>query len=132
MKYIDMTSTPTPLTLFINQICSLNAELVDMYPDDLDIRVCKNTIDTVKKLNPKMIVDAFYNHVYSYKTQIMAKDEAFFIDMNYNALIKDDNMSVVSNLKKYWSSMSDETKDCMWQYFGVLIVLCEKCKGINT
>jgi hypothetical protein len=130
MKYIDMTSTTSSLTLFINQISSLNAELVDMYPNDLDIRICKNTVDTVKKLNPKIIVDTFYNHVYSYKTQIMTKNEAFFIDMNYNAVIKDDNMSIVSNLKKYWSSMSDETKECMWQYFSVLIVLCEKCKGI--
>ncbi len=125
-----MTSTTSSLTLFINQISSLNAELVDMYPNDLDIRICKNTVDTVKKLNPKIIVDTFYNHVYSYKTQIMTKNEAFFIDMNYNAVIKDDNMSIVSNLKKYWSSMSDETKECMWQYFSVLIVLCEKCKGI--
>ena len=124
-------TAPPPLTLFINQITSLNAELVDMYPDDVDIRVCKNTIDTIKRLNPKMIVDTFYSHIYSFKTQIMAKDETFFVDMNYNSLIKDDNMSVVSNLKKYWSSMSTETKDCMWQYFTVLIVLCEKCKGIT-
>ena len=123
-------SSKLPLTMFVNQLSSLGNELSDMYPNDVDIKIAKNSIDTLKMINPKMLFDTFYQNIYQYKQQILDKEEGFFLNMDYNSVVggKDNNMMTVMNLQKYWSGMSDETKDCMWQYFGVLIKLCDKIK----
>ena len=123
-------STTSPLTMFVNQLSSLGNELSDMYPNDVDIKIAKNSIDTLKRINPKMLFDTFYQNIYQYKQQILDKEEGFFLNMDYNSVVggKDNNMMTVMNLQKYWSGMSDETKECMCQYFGVLIKLCDKIK----
>ena len=124
-------SSTSPLTMFVNQLSSLGNELSDMYPNDIDIKIAKNSIDTIKRLNPKMLFDTFYQNVYPYKQQILDKDEGFFLNMDYNSVVggKDNNMMTVMNLQKYWTGMSNETKECMWQYFGVLVKLSEKIAG---
>ena len=120
----------TPLSLFVKQLSSLGAELNDMYPEDVDIKMAKNTIETMKTLNPKMLLDTFYQFVHPYREQVLNREEAFFLDMDYTNLVPEQaNIATVMNLKKYWSGMSDQTKDCMWQYFGVLVKLAEKARG---
>lgn len=121
-------STQTPLSLFVNQLNSLCCELADMYPEDVDIKMAKTSIDTMKRMNPKVIFTTFYQFVYPFRDQILNRHEEFFLNMDFSKIAGGEagNMMTVMNLKKYWGSMSDQTKDCMWQYFGVLIKLCEK------
>ena len=127
-------STQTPLSLFVNQLNSLCCELADMYPEDVDIKMAKTSIDTMKRMNPRMVFTTFYQFVYPFKDQILNRNEDFFLNMDFSKIAGGEasNMMTVMNLKKYWGTMTDQTKECMWQYFGVLIILCEKCKGINT
>lgn len=120
----------SPLSLFVNQLSSLGNELSDMYPYDVDIKMAKNTIDMSKSVNPKMLFETFYQFVYPYKDQIMVRDENFFLNMDVSQFTGEGvNLGTVMNLKKYWSGMSPATKDCMWQYFGVLVKLCEKVRS---
>ena len=35
---------------------------------------------------------------------------------------------IMKTLKGYWKELSNESKDCMWTYFRVLIILCDKIK----
>lgn len=124
----------TPLSLFVNQLSSLGSELNDMYPEDMDIKMAKNTIETLKKLNPKKLYEVFSKFVLPYKDQILSRDESFFLDMDYSHVLNSEmgegyDITTVMNLKKYWSGMSDSTKECMWQYFGVLVKLSQKISG---
>lgn len=122
------------LSMFVEQLSSLGGELSDMYPSDVDIRMAKNSIEALKTMNPKLLYDNFVNFIYPYKNEILSKNENFFINMDYSEKIKaqgaDQNkMMTVMNLKKYWGNMSDSTKECMWQYFTVLVMLCDKIKA---
>lgn len=121
-------STQTPLSLFVNQLNSLCCELADMYPEDVDIKMAKTSIDTMKRMNPKMVFTTFYQFVYPFKDQILSRNEDFFLNMDFSNIAggEANNMMTVMNLKKYWSTMTEQTKECMWQYFGVLVKLCEK------
>lgn len=125
-------STQTPLSLFVNQLNSLCSELSDMYPEDVDIKMAKTSIDTMKKMNPKVIYNTFSQYVYPFKDQILNRNEDFFLNMDFSKIngVEATNMMTVMNLKKYWGTMSDQTKECMWQYFGVLIKLCDKINGV--
>ena len=71
-------STQTPLSLFVNQLNSLCSELSDMYPEDVDIKMAKTSIDTMKKMNPKVIYNTFSQYVYPFKDQILNRNEDFF------------------------------------------------------
>jgi hypothetical protein len=121
----------TPLSLFVNQLSSLGDELADMYPEDVDIKMAKTTIGTMKKMNPRMLYTTFSQFVSPFRDQILARDESFFLNMDYTQIpgVEANNMMTVMNLKKYWGTMSDSTKDCMWQYFGELVKLCDKISG---
>lgn len=121
-------TTPTPLSLFVNQLYSLCTELSDMYPEDVDIKMAKTSVETMKRMNPKMLYNTFSQYVYPFRDQILTRNESFFLDMDYTNLAggEANNMMTVMNLKKYWSTMTEQTKECMWQYFGVLVKLCEK------
>ena len=57
-------SSKLPLTMFVNQLSSLGNELSDMYPNDVDIKIAKNSIDTLKMINPKMLFETFYQNIY--------------------------------------------------------------------
>ena len=119
------------LSLFVSQLSSLGKELNDMYPDDMDIKMAKNSIETLKILNPKKLYEVFSSIVIPFKDQIINRDEGFFLNINVKGGDMGDGYSIttVMNLKKYWSGMSDTTKDCMWQYFGVLVKLSDKIVG---
>ncbi len=119
----------TPLSLFVSQLSSLGKELNDMYPEDIDIKMAKNTIETMKVINPRKLFEIFSNFVFPYRDQILSRDDNFFLNLDYNNLLNssdNDGLATVMNLKKYWSGMSPQTQDCMWQYFGVLVKLTEK------
>jgi len=121
----------SPLNLFVQQLSSLGCELNEMYPEDVDIKMAKNTIETMKKLNPKMLAKTFSDYVLPYKDQILNREERFFLnDVDYAKVVdaedQQSTMAIVGNLKKYWSGMSAHTKDCRWQYCGVLVKLAEK------
>jgi hypothetical protein len=119
------------LSLFVSQLRSLGKELNDMYPDDMDIKMAKNSIETLKILNPKKLYEVFSSIVIPFKEQIINRDEGFFLNINVKGGDMGDGYSIttVMNLKKYWSGMSDTTKECMWQYFGVLVKLSDKIVG---
>ena len=119
------------LSLFVSQLSSLGKELNDMYPDDMDIKMAKNSIETLKILNPKKLYEVFSSIVIPFKEQIINRDEGFFLNINVKGGDMGDGYSIttVMNLKKYWSGMSDSTKECMWQYFGVLVKLSDKIVG---
>jgi len=100
-----------------------------MYPDDIDIRMAKNSVKAMRKIHPRAIYDMFLEHVYPFKEKIMNRDERFFLEMDYTEFGGDSmnvDISIVMNLKKYWTTLSPATKENMWLYFAILIKLCEK------
>ena len=84
----------------------------------------------LKKANARAIIELFQTHIYKYKDKILTKDESFFIDNNYSELTGGGSSSkilaIVHKLKQYWNCMSDNTKDSIWKYFNVFIVLCDR------
>jgi hypothetical protein len=55
-----------------------------VFPDNNDIATLLSAITKVRKVNPKLIIKAFNEHVInSYDTQINASDINFFIDNDY-------------------------------------------------
>uniref|UniRef100_A0A6C0HHG2 Uncharacterized protein n=1 Tax=viral metagenome TaxID=1070528 RepID=A0A6C0HHG2_9ZZZZ len=77
-----------------------------VFPDNTDITTLHSAISKVRKVNPKLIIKAFNEHVIgTYSEQIEKGDLHFFIDNDY----KNDLMNVGS------SNMILEKIDCLRQ-----------------
>ena len=90
-----------------------------------------------KKINPKLILDLFYEHVYmGAHVMIETEDEEGILGFAKDKVTNQFNemSSALLIFDKHWSSMSDANRDAIWKYLKVLCVLCAKAKGlpINT
>ena len=123
------------LSAFTNQLQNLISNLCEMYPDDPDLEFTKNSINLLKKTNPRKLHELFNSYVTQHNNEIMNKNEDFFISRDFVRTdleldTQEDNdyaYLIMKNLKKYWNSMDQESKDNIWKYLQVLVVLNNKC-----
>lgn len=67
-------------TLFFDFI----KDIINIYPENKDIAKAQTSFDTIKKMNPSLIIKMWYPVVYApYKEVIDAGDISFFFNKNY-------------------------------------------------
>ena len=90
-------------------------------------------IQGLKKINPKMILELFFENVYKpIGDAIKRQDEDFVINFA-KTLIKSqyNEMSVaIVMFDKHWPSLTEANRENIWKYLKVLCLLCEKVKDI--
>jgi len=94
--------------------------------------------------NPRLVHTLFVEHVMKFKDEILAEDEAFFMDYitdkkkreeltekgndllsTYN--VKTDAMdTIMERAALLWNQLEDEQKANIWKYLKVLIVLAQR------
>ena len=111
---------------FFKQLTEFIAQLEEMFPDDPDFTVFQTFLGLVQRTNPQMILATIREHVVDkYDAQITSRDEAFIL--NYSGSEYDsDVMNIVSKLRTYWTTLSEPSKQAMWQYLHVLTQLCKR------
>lgn len=87
-----------------------------------------NQYSLVKDMNSKVIIDSFILSVYPFKEQIENRNEEFFTS---NEFIKDtvdtNDFNFAVSLKTMWkTNLIEENKKIIWDYFNVLMKLCQK------
>ena len=125
----------TTLSAFTNQIYNLSLNLSKMFPEDPDLAFTKNAVYMLKKNNPRKLQTAFNEYIYKYNDQVMKKDEKFLIETDFlddeNVREKATNVEyaekIMCNLRKYWNQMDEESKENIWKYLQVLMLLNQKC-----
>lgn len=94
------------------------AELHKTFPEEKGIKKCMSGFELMRQTNPRLVVDGFMAGVTPFADKISAKDDTFFINEFKNLdFLKD------INLEGHWSSISDGTKDAIWQYVQTLYML---------
>lgn len=121
---------------FNQQLLNLSTNLSKLYPEDPDLEFTNNSISILKKTNPRKLQQMFDHYVGKYKEQIINKDASFFLLKDFikddlNLELNESNVdyaeSIIYNLKKYWNDIDNESKENIWKYLQVLIILNEKC-----
>lgn len=118
------------LTAFNNIIISFLEDLIETYPEENDFKVFKNGILTLKKYNPRKVLNYFKLYTEQYKEQIVTKDINFFINTDSNKLTNtQDNyiIQIIDKLKNFWIEMSENNKEKIWEYLNTLIKISSKC-----
>jgi hypothetical protein len=100
---------------FYDQLTTFLGELKEMYPDDPDFALGLSTMKMMRTMNPTMWVKMFYDEAKPYESEILSKNEKFFLDHSFND-VKDMDFSILAKLKQYVQGMSDASKKVVWMY----------------
>ncbi len=120
------------LGAFNTQLIRFFEELVETYPEERDIKLALEAIQGAKKINPKLILDLFWEHVYrDLAEHIATEDEAKVISYAHAKISGQFNeMSpALIIFDKYWGSMTESNQKAIWKYLKVLCALCEKARS---
>lgn len=126
---------PTLLTAFNNQLIRFFEELTETFPEEKGIKMALDMLQGARKINPKMILDLFYDHVYREAHEMIENENEHDIIIYAKHKISNQFNEMSAALvifDKYWPSMSDANRDAIWKYLKVLCVLCAKAKGLPT
>ena len=132
-----MLKMATTLTKFNNTIEQLIDALMERYSYheyfSKEFSLAKEKFILLRKTNPRKVMEGVLVYVYPYKNQIMNSDESFFLNKNYENDTKDEGHLVKAlKIKDLWESdMDDNTKESIFTYFKVIIVLSEKYVAEN-
>lgn len=86
--------------------------MVDEFPYfKSDIILTKSFIDTLRKSNPRLVVEQFIEYIIQYEHQIKEYDADFFLNFENNMSLDKENLMFGLKLKTIWLSNSDQNSD---------------------
>ena len=119
------------VTGFNDHFMEFVTDIENVFPDDHDILVAKNSLLTIRKANPKMIIKIWYTFIVcKYKEQIDSGDISFFINKDYSDDLTDSQNSSkiiesINRLKEPIKNMSTENQVKTMKYIQNLTKLSE-------
>lgn len=125
-----MASKVALMTALFDQFTSFINELSEMYPEDPDFSMFLTTVRLAKSANPNIVVKYMYESTSAYETQIMSKDETFFLTSSFEEHKENVDMDIFSKMKVYFSSMSSESKESVWKYSQNILRLAKACHSL--
>jgi len=119
------------LNAFNTQLINFFEELCNTFPEERDIKMATEAVKGARKINPRLVLDLFINHVYTeLATSVANRDIATIrqvaqrkISTQFNEII-----SALSIFDKHWDTMGASNQEVIWKYLKVLCILCEKAK----
>jgi hypothetical protein len=120
------------LSAFTNQMVKFFEELSEVIPEEKDLKMATEAIKGARKINPRLILDLFYEHIYvDMKDAIDRRDQPYIVEYGRRKIATQFNeiMPAITLFDKHWPSLSVTTQDAIWKYLKVLCVLCEKARA---
>jgi hypothetical protein len=120
------------LSAFTTQLVNFFDELCNTFPEEKDIKMATEAIKGAKKINPRLILDLFTEHVYNDLAPAVAKRDVVEIrnaaqkklSTQFNEMI-----SALAIFDKHWDTMGENNQEIIWQYLKVLCFLSEKARA---
>lgn len=104
-----------------------NEELIDVFPKDIDFKVSLNTIKLIERTTKRKLFDLVSPQLLMYHEYIRNRDERFFLEKDNKEFTEDtDSVPIISKLKGYWGTLSDNNRDKIWEYVNSLLTLTQK------
>ena len=120
------------LSAFNTQLLNFFEELCNTFPEERDIKMATEAIKGAKKINPRLVLDLFTDHVYNELAPAVLKRDVVHIrqvaqqklSTQFNEMI-----SALAIFDKHWDTMGVANQEIIWQYLKVLCILSEKARA---
>jgi hypothetical protein len=123
------------LNAFTTQLINFFDELCAVFPEEKDIKMATEGLKGVKKINPRLMLDLFVDHVYNDCSTAIYEKNAQVIQQVAQVKIAsqfNEMLSALSLFDKHWYTLSPKNQNVIWQYLQVLCKLAEKAKDIKV
>ena len=123
------------LGAFNNQLIRFFQELKDTFPEERDIKGALEAIEGAKKINPKLILDLFYEYVHKdLSDAIQREDDVMVIEFAKSKISSQFNEMSPALLifDKHWPTMTEANHKAIWNYLKVLCILCDKARATRV
>lgn len=117
------------LTAFNNQFNEFFDEIIKLFPSDVDIVNTKNSLQLMKKMNPRLIILCWKDFIATpYGNEIEKGGMDYFISKDYSTDVeKMENsakiLEVIDRLRKPLSLLHDQDKETAMKYINNLTKL---------
>tara|TARA_B110000305_G_C19382374_1_gene610300 strand:+ start:163 stop:570 length:408 start_codon:yes stop_codon:yes gene_type:complete len=124
--------------LFNNKLSEFLKELVKTFPYDPDFKLFQASVRVLRLADEKKSLHLFnFGLTDEYKQNIRTKNEDFFMNNDYSDVLNNENLKklntdndinnkLINKLKDYWKDLDDDNRNIVWQYFTVLLKICDK------
>lgn len=112
----------TILKMFNDHFTEFIQDVRVVFPEDVDILTAQKTIQTVRSVNPRIIIEFWYSYIIqNYGQKIDEGDLDYFINKDYQSDVKDSEngkkiLTSIDRLRKSIQNMSQENKDKVLKY----------------
>ena len=120
------------LSAFTTQLVNFFDELCNTFPEEKDIKMATEAIKGAKKINPRLILDLFMEHVYADLAPAIAQRDILLIREVAQRKIAtqfNEMISALAIFDKHWDSMGEANQEVIWKYLKVLCILSEKARA---
>ncbi|NBR60273.1 MAG: hypothetical protein EBT86_01240 [Actinobacteria bacterium] len=96
------------LSAFNAQLVGFFEELVLVFPEERDVKSALEAIKGAKRINPRLILDLFYNHIYTEFGDAIQKENLEFIQVKARNKIQKEFNEVMPALvifDKHWDGL---------------------------
>ena len=117
-----MGDKSTILKAFNTHFFEFIQDIINIFPENSDLKATKTALDLLKKANPSLIIKVWNTYVYEkYKDVIYSGDISFFFDKDYNSDLSNmsnagDIMKAIDKMREPVKSMSEENKTHSLKY----------------
>ena len=121
----------TLLKAFNDHFDEFVQDIVTIFPDNLDIRSAKSSIQLLRKANPKLLIGIWNSYISSkYADQIESGDISFFIDNDYTDDVSamESSMQIieaVDKLRQPIREMGNDNREKTMKYIQNLKKICD-------
>ena len=120
------------LNAFTTQLVNFFEELCTTFPEERDIKMATEAIVGAKKINPRLILDLFTEHVYIELESSITKRDIGQIRQTAQKKIStqfNEMISALAIFDKHWDTMGTVNQEVIWKYLKVLCILSEKSRA---
>lgn len=114
--------------VFNEKFVEFTTDLIELFPDDKDFKMCKQSFNLLKLVDEREPVRKFRMYAAKYEDRIMKKDEQFLLEHDFDEEINmtppptgtNISVDILMKLKNYWKCMAPENKETVWSYLILL------------
>jgi hypothetical protein len=120
------------LNAFCTQLIRFFEDLIETFPEERDIKLALDTIQGARKINPRLILDMFNQHVTTdLREAIVAENEKELIRLARVKIVTQFNeiLTALAIFDKHWTTLSEQNQQSIWKYLKVLLALSDKAKN---
>lgn len=119
------------LKTFNTQFEGFLNDITQIFPDNVSLLTTKNSLLTLKKFNPKLLISVWYRYIWKpYQNDILSGDINFFIDKDYTSdlINMDESSKIISEIDNFRTpirEMDKHNQDCCMKYITNLSKLSD-------